>query len=164
MSVKMAFLTGTLVVGGIVADAGMISVRVHEKKPGGTNMRLYVPAILVPLGMKVAPEHELDRAARQAKEFLSALRIAAEELERIPDGPLVEVNSPRQHVNIVKSGGSLVVDVDNDGETVHVTVPLKMVSKLARDLEARSRLASPERIGSQNRLHIDEALDSKELK
>ena len=150
MSVKLMFMTGTLVVGGIVADAGMIGVRVHEKKPDGTNLRLYVPAILVPVAMKIAPERELDRAAMRAKEFLPALRIAVEELERIPDGPLVEVQSPREHVSIVKSGGSLVVDVDDAHDTVHVTVPLKMVSNLARDLEARAERVAPVQ-ESQNR-------------
>lgn len=160
MSVKMAFLTGALVVAGIVADAGFIGVRVHEKKPDGTNLRLYVPAILVPAAIKVMPAHELDRAMMQAKEFLPAMRIAAEELERIPDGPLVEVDSPREHVSIVKSGGSLIVDVDSDRETVHVTLPLKMVSQLARDLEARNSqttFAQP----NGHVLHKDAALDAK---
>jgi hypothetical protein len=144
MSVKMVFLTGTLVLAGIVADAGFIGVRVHEKKPDGTNLRLYVPAVLVHLGVRLVPERELARAMSRASEFLPAMRIAAEELERIPDGLLVEVSSPREHVLIVKSGGSLVVDVDSDRETVHVSVPLKMVRNLARDLEARARRTTPE--------------------
>lgn len=143
MSVKLVLLTGTLVVGGIVADAGFIGVRVHEKKPDGTNLRLYVPAVLVPLGVRLAPERELAQAMSRAREFLPAMRIAAEELERIPDGLLVEVNRPREHVLIVKSGGSLVVDVDSDRETVHVSVPLKMVRNLTRDLEARVRHTMP---------------------
>ncbi|MBI1750882.1 MAG: hypothetical protein HY234_11360 [Acidobacteria bacterium] len=138
MSLKVVFLTGTLVVAGIVADGGMIAVKVHEKKPDGTNLRLYVPAVLVPIGMKFAPEEELCGAAEQAKEFLPAMRITAEELSRIPDGPLVEVSSAREKVSIVKSGGSLVVDVDGPGETVHVAVPLKMAKKVVRELEARA--------------------------
>lgn len=143
MSVKMVFLTGTLVVAGIVADAGFIGVRVHEKKPDGTNLRLYVPAILVPLGVRIAPERDLERAMSHAREFLPAMRVAAEELERIPDGPLVEVDSAREHVLIAKRGGSLVVDVDSDRETVHVSVPLRTVRNLARDLEARGGNAAP---------------------
>lgn len=163
MSVKMVFLTGTLVLAGIVADAGFIGVRIHEKKPDGTNLRLYVPAALVPLGMKLAPERELERAMSQAREFLPAMRIAAEQLERIPDGLLVEVSSPREHVLIVKSGGSLVVDVDDAGETVHVSVPLRMVRNLARDLEARGRRTPPVQ-HSQNQFHSGEALDTNVLK
>jgi hypothetical protein len=139
----MVLLTGTLVVAGIVADAGIISVRVHEKKPDGTNVRLYVPAIVVPIGMKFAPEKELNRAAEQAKEFLPALRIAAEELARIPDGPLVEVTSPKEKVSIVKSGSLLVIDVDDAGETVHVSVPIQMMNQLARELEARAQRLAP---------------------
>ena len=160
MSLKMIFLTGALVVAGIVADAGIIGVRVHEKKPDGTNLWLCVPAALVPLGMKIVPERELERAMSQAREFLPAMRIAAEELERIPDGLLVEVNSPREQVLIVKSGGSLVVDVDNDRETVHVSVPLKMVRNLARDLEARAKHMNP-LLDSQNQTWQGEPIDTK---
>ncbi len=163
MSVKMVLLTGTIVVAGIVADAGVIGVRVHEKQPDGTNLRLYVPANLVPAAMKIAPARELDRAAIRAKEFLPAIRIAADELQRIPDGPLVEVNSPREHVSIVKSGGSLIIDVDDAHDTVHVSVPLKMLSKLARDLEARAARAVP---GSEmeGRFDEDQPLDAKPWK
>jgi hypothetical protein len=160
MSVKLFFLTGTLVVAGVVADTGIIGVRVHEKKPDGTNLRLYVPAILVPAAMKIIPECELDRAALRAREFLPAMRIAAEELERIPDGPLVEVDSPREHVRIVKSGGSLIVDVDDAHDTVHVSIPLRMVSQVARNLEARARQAAPE-LESRWDVHKDAAVDSK---
>ena len=143
MSVKMIFLSGTLVIAGIVADAGMIQVRVLEKKTDGTNLRLYVPAALVPLGVMIAPERQLEHAMRRAHEFLPAMRIASEELERMPDGLLVEVLSPREHVMIVKSGGALVVDVDTSRETVHVSVPLRMVRNLARDLEARTQHLDP---------------------
>jgi hypothetical protein len=161
MSVKMVFLTGTLVLAGIVADAGFIGVRVQEKKPGGTNLRLYVPAVLVPLGLRLAPERELERAMSQAREFLPAMRIAAEELERIPDGLLVEVSSPREHVLIVKRGGSLVVDVDSDRETVHVTLPLKIVRNLARDLEARAQHATPVQ-DSRDQTFKGEPIDTRE--
>jgi hypothetical protein len=151
MSAKMIFLTGTLVVAGIVADAGFIGVRVHEKKPGGTNLWLYVPAILVPLGVKIAPQQRLEHAMRKAKEFLPAMRIAAEELERIPDGLLVEVKSPREYVHIEKRDGSLVVDVDNARESVHVSVPLGMVRSVARDLEARAQRMEPSENASAGR-------------
>ncbi|MCL4523725.1 MAG: hypothetical protein M1453_13215 [Acidobacteria bacterium] len=163
MSVKMVFLTGTLVVAGIVADGGIIGVRVHEKKPDGTNLRLYVPAVLVPLGVKLAPERELERALRHAKEFLPAVRIAAEELERIPDGLLVEVRSPREYVLVEKRGGYLVVDVDNERETVHVSVPLKMVRQVARNMEARALRANSTQ-DSQDKFPGRETLDTPRVK
>jgi len=138
MSLKMVFLIGTLVLAGIVADGGIIAAKVHQKKPHGTNLRLYLPAVLVPVGMKIAPGEPLRRAASEVKEFLPAMRVAAEELSKCPDGRLVEVSSPREQVRIVKSGGSLVVDVSSAQEEVHVSLPLKMVGKVFRELEARA--------------------------
>jgi hypothetical protein len=152
MSAKMIFLTVSLVIAGIVADAGFIGVRVYQKRPDGHNIFLYVPAILVPVAVNVAPQQKLEQAMRKAKEFLPALRIAAEELERMPDGLLVEVKSPREYVHIEKSGGSLVVDVDNERETVHVSVPLRMVRDAARDLEARTRRMEPVEDASAGRV------------
>jgi hypothetical protein len=152
MSAKMIFLTGTLVVAGIVADAGIITVRVTEKKEDGKNIHLFVPAILVPMGVKLAPERELERVMHRAREFMPAMRIAAEELERIPDGLLVEVKNPREYVHIEKRGGSLVVDVDNDRESVHVSVPLKMVCNVARELEARAQRVDPPLDASRGRI------------
>ena len=163
MSVKLVLLTGTLVVAGAVVDAGLIGVRVHEKKPDGTNLRLYVPAILVPAAVKLAPAQELDRAMHHAKEFLPALGIAADELQRIPDGPLVEVDSSREHVRIVKSGGSLVIDVDSNRETVHLSVPLKTVSKVARELEARAARAPSEGV-TENPVLTDSSIDAQRRK
>lgn len=163
MSVKMVFLTAGLVVAGVVADTGIIGVRVHEKRPDGTNLRLYVPAILVPAAMKFAPDRELNRAAERVKEHLPLLKIAAEELDRIPDSVLVEVNSPREHVSIVKRGGSLVIDVDDSHDTVHVSVPLKMVKSVLSDLEARAKHSSSE-FDRQDSFHRDTPLDSGEPK
>ena len=152
MSAKMIFLTCTLVVAGIVADAGIITVRVTEKKDDGKNIHMFVPAILVPIGVKLAPERQLERAMHRAREFMPAMRIAAEELERIPDGVLVEVKSPREYVHIEKRGGSLVVDVDNDRESVHVSVPLKVVRDAARDIEARAQRIRPVEDASAGRI------------
>ena len=51
-----------------------------------------------------------------------------------PDGPLVQVTSPHEKVSIVKRGDPLVIDVDEANETVHVSVPLKVVEVVARQI------------------------------
>ena len=38
---------------------------------------------------------------------------------------LVEVSDPGEHVLITKSGGSIVIDVNDPGDEVHVSVPLR---------------------------------------
>jgi hypothetical protein len=137
MTFKTALLTGTLIVGGLVADAGFVTVRVHEKKHDGASLRLYVPAIIGTAGLSVMPEEKLERLARDAKEFLPALRVAAEELDRIPDGPLVEVSGPREQVRVAKESGELIVDVKSDKEEVYVAVPLRTLRKVTRQLESK---------------------------
>ena len=137
MTFKMFALTGTIVVAGLVADAGFVTVKVHEKKPDGTNLCLYVPAILATTGLRVVPEERLARVAREAKDFLPALRVAAEELDRLPDGPLVEVTSPRERVRVAKEGGEIIIDVKTDKEDVYVAVPTRTLRKITRQLEAK---------------------------
>jgi hypothetical protein len=48
----------------------------------------------------------------------------------------VEVNSHGQHVRVVKSGGSLVVDVKNEEESVHVSAPIRAISSAVEELAA----------------------------
>jgi hypothetical protein len=44
------------------------------------------------------------------------------------------VTSPQEKVSIVKRGDSLIIDVDEANETVHVSVPLKVVGVVARQI------------------------------
>jgi hypothetical protein len=142
MSIKAILLTGTLVVAGVTADAGFVHVKVHEKKPDGTNLNLYVPGILATVGTHVVPGREIEKVAHKMRDVLPALAVAARELENVPDGPLVEVLSEREQVRVVKDGGSLVIDVNDRNDTVHVTVPLRLVYRVARDLQDRAAHAS----------------------
>ncbi len=42
--------------GALVYSAGAIRVQVHEKHEGGENINLIIPAIIIPIGMSLAPE------------------------------------------------------------------------------------------------------------
>jgi len=128
---------GTFVLGAaVIYDGGAVHVCVHEKRPGGTNIRLLVPAVVIPAALRLAPERDLQKASAEIQPYLPAIKIAAEELAKCPDGPLVLVTSPKERVSIVKRGESLVIDVDSPEETVHVSFPLKMVHSVARRFEA----------------------------
>jgi hypothetical protein len=128
---------GTLVlVAAVIYDTGAVRVRVHEKGPDGTNIRLLVPAVVIPAALRLAPEEDLRKASTEIQPYLPAIKIAAEELAKCPDGPLVLVTSPKERVSIVKRGDSLVIDVDSPRETVHVSFPLKMVCSVARRFES----------------------------
>jgi hypothetical protein len=128
---------GSFLLGAVVIyDAGAVRIRVHEKKPNGENIHLILPAIAVPAALRIAPERDLRRASKDVRPYLPAIKIAAEELAKCSDGPLVQVINPKERVSIVKQGDSLVIDVDSRDETVHVSFPLKMVHSVARRLEA----------------------------
>lgn len=131
-----AVMLGTVLVGGAALySAGTVRVAVHEKKPGGTNISLALPAAAVPLALKFVPDRRLQNLPPEMRAFLPAIQIAGRELAGYPDVTLVQVENPHEKVSIVKRGGSLVIDVDSRRETVHVSFPLRIVAAVARDLE-----------------------------
>jgi hypothetical protein len=58
------------------------------------------------------------------REALPIIDAAIPALNDTPDGVLVEVRDPGEHVVVTKRGGSIIVDVNDPDETVHVSVPL----------------------------------------
>jgi len=136
-----AMVLGTLLVAGaFVYDMGAIKVSVQGKNPGGENIHLIVPAAAVPLALPFVPDRHLEEAAAEVRPWLPAIEAAAEELARCPDSPLVQVTSRHEKVSIVKRGGALLIDVDDTNETVHVSVPLKLVGVVAGQI---ARVPSP---------------------
>jgi len=119
-------LAGTVLVGGAaLCSEGFIDVKVHEKHAGGTNVSLVVPAALAPLTLRFVPAEQLGTAAADLKPYLPILDAAIPALEDSPDGLLVEVVDPGEHVKIAKLGGSIVIDVHDQEDDVHVAVPLR---------------------------------------
>lgn len=136
VATAVLLLVGTAVVAGAVAfSAGAVHVYVLEKKPGGDHVNLLLPAALVPLGLRFMPAAERQRAARRLEPWLPALQAASRELARAPDFVLVEVERPRERVRIRKLGGSLLVDVDSEQETVRLSFPLKLITRVAGEFE-----------------------------
>ncbi|PYV12951.1 MAG: hypothetical protein DMG21_22275 [Acidobacteria bacterium] len=133
---------GVVYAGVVTYQDGVVEVSVHEKRAGGENIHLILPGVLVPAALHLVPKEkmkdEMHGEAREIEEWLPAARIAARELERIPDGPLVEVDDHHDHVRIFKRGGSLIVDVDDNQNTVHVSVPVALVRSVAENLHISS--------------------------
>jgi hypothetical protein len=125
------FLTTTLIAAGILSSQGFVHVHVAEKQKDGTHLRLVLPAMAVPIALELVPDRYLDQSASQVRPWLPAIDAAASQLADCPDGTLVEVTEPDEHVTVVKSGGSIVVDVNDTDERVHVSVPLATVRSAA---------------------------------
>lgn len=129
---------GTLVAGGaMLCSEGFLAVRVHEKQANGTNISVIAPAALVPVVLEFVPNQHLAQASAQLRPYLPVIDAVLPELEKSPDGVLVEVVDPREHVRIAKKGDSIVVDVNDSGEIVHVAVPLRAALSSIHEIAAR---------------------------
>jgi hypothetical protein len=116
---------GTALVGGAaLSTEGFIYVNVQEKHPGGTHVHVFLPAALVPTALHFVPKRHFMDSSHDMRDALPIIDAAIPALNDAPDGVLVEVKDPGEHVLITKHGGSIVVDVNDTDETVHVSVPL----------------------------------------
>ena len=118
-------ILGTALVGGAaLSTEGFIYVDVQEKHPGGTHVHILVPAALVPTALHFVPKHHFADKSHDMRDALPIIDAAVPALHDCPDGVLVEVKDPGEHVLVTKHGGSILVDVNDSDETVHVSVPL----------------------------------------
>src|SRR6266567_3262009 len=137
----VASMMGTAAI--VTYDAGAVRVSVVEKGPKGEHVNVFVPAILVPVALGVVPAKAFNVHDAETRKWLPMLKAASRELERCPDATLVEVKSPEEHVKIIKRGNALVIDVDDPGETVHVSCPVGVVRTVVNKLEADNAGSNP---------------------
>jgi len=119
----------------VVMKDGLIEVNVQEHHKGGDHVHLYVPATVATWGVHLAPEEKLREHLRNHRQDLGIARVVLSELEKLPDASLVEVDSPKEHVHVQVRFGNLTVDVEDPGETVHVSMPIRAARKVVEDLE-----------------------------
>jgi hypothetical protein len=125
--VGIGFMGAVLVGGAMISSEGFIQVKVHEKQAGGTNVSLIVPAALIPMALEFVPNRHLAQASADLRPYLPIVEAAIPGLEDCPDGVLVEVIDPKEHVIVAKEGDSIVVDVNDPEDVVRVAVPLRAV-------------------------------------
>jgi hypothetical protein len=123
--IGVGFLGTAMVAGAALSSEGFIAVKVHEKAANGTHLTLILPAALVPATLHFVPKEDLKDAGRDIRPYLPIIDAAIPALEHCPDGVLVEVRDPGEHVLIQKIGGSVVIDVNDHEDIVHVSVPLR---------------------------------------
>ena len=132
-------MMGTVLVGGaMLCSDGFVSVRVNQRAREGSHIFFVVPGALAPLGMKFIPREHWIEVEKEVQPYLPGIRAAVEGLSEYPDTTFVEVIDPSNHVRVHKSGDSIVVDVDDPDETVHVSVPFRTVKSVVRELEEGS--------------------------
>jgi hypothetical protein len=132
-------LAGTAVVGvGLLCSEGFVNVNVVEKRPQGHHVHVIAPAIIAPIAIHFAPKQNMAQASEEIRPWLPAIRAGLDQLRECDDVVFVEVKDPHEHVRVAKRGGSIVVDVDDEGETVHVSTPIRAISSTVEQLAAAS--------------------------
>ncbi|MGH9747020.1 MAG: hypothetical protein ACRD59_13040 [Candidatus Acidiferrales bacterium] len=137
-------IVGTALAGaGILCSEGMITVNVVERQPEKHHVFVMVPALLVPVGMHFVPKEHLAQPAHEIQPWMPTIRAALDVLRDSEDITFVEVKSGEQNVRVSKDGGSIVVDVNDPNETVHVSTPIRAISSAIEELAAANSAHQP---------------------
>ena len=142
MALQEALLVCVVLVSAAFISMGAMRVEVRSKTPGGEHLRLIAPASVLPAGAMLVPRARVGEAAHQLQAWIPTIQAASEELTHCPDATLVEVDSRDDHVKIAKIGGALVLDVDNQREVVHVSVPLRAAASACYHLAEKTQAKS----------------------
>jgi len=134
----VGMLCVTVTAGSIALSEGLVHVRVYEKRAQGTHLSLIVPGVLAPAAIFCVPSRHLQQASEQIRPWMPAIRAAVDELKDERDMTFVEVVQEGQRVRVSKSGGSVIVDVDDPNETVHVSTPLRAIGSTLEELSSKS--------------------------
>lgn len=114
-----------LLAGGILCSEGFVHVDVRESQPETHHVFVVAPAILAPIGAHFVPKAKLAEASGRVRPWMPVIRAVITSLREERDMTLVEVTDQQQHVVVKKYGGNIVVDVVDEEENVHVSVPLR---------------------------------------
>lgn len=131
-------LLGVTVAGMVVMKDGLIEVNVQEKHPGGSHIHIFLPATVATWGAHMVPEDRIKNHLRHQRENLALARVVLNEMEKLPDAVLVEVESPKEQVHVAIRNGSFIVDVNDPNDTVHLRLPIRAARKVVEDLESDS--------------------------
>lgn len=114
---------------------GVIRVDVDENHAGGSHVHFWVPATVVPVGLRLAPRKCLQQASSQTRPYLPLLREISKELEKYPNAELIDVRDSANHVHVSVRNGKLFLDAVTEAENVHVSCPTVTLADVADRLE-----------------------------
>jgi hypothetical protein len=123
---------------GLLCSEGLIEVNVVERQPEVHHVYVLVPAALVPMTVHFIPSRKFGHASRELQPWMATIRAALEQLRETDDVTLVDVTEPGQRVVVTKQGGSVVVDVHDQDETVHVSAPIRAIASTIEQVAAAS--------------------------
>lgn len=127
-------LIGTFAAAAAIYREGSISISVEEKHSGGQRIHLRLPAIVARGALVLVPDGTWHEMRLKTRPWIPAIRALSTGLAGSPDGIFIHVESPGERVIIAKTGTTLVIDVDSQEESVHVSVPVRTMNALVHRL------------------------------
>ncbi len=135
-------MAGTALAGaGLLCSEGLVQVNVRETQPEAHHIYVVAPAMLMPIAMRFVPRNDLTDASQQIQPYMPVIRAAMDGLRDTDDVTLVEVKDSNENVRVDKRGGNVVVDVKDENDTVHVSVPIRAISSTLEQLSAATQPA-----------------------
>ena len=122
-----------LVLGAVVLKDGVVVVDVVNHRE---DSRIFVPVplSLVNFAAGMVPRPHRTEVAEKLKNCQPYMDAFANQMVDLPDAVFVEVRNPREQVHVAKEGNSLVIDVNNSDEKVHVSVPIRGMKRVIQNL------------------------------
>ena len=117
--------------GIVIQKTGLMIVDVQD---GDGHIFLPIPMIFINTALHFSPVASHVNLPNGLNRNYSAFQAATAELNNCPDGPLVEVSSPREKVLIEKRGANLIIDVKSDREKVFLQIPIQASGKAIAQL------------------------------
>jgi hypothetical protein len=134
--IALGFGASVLMATAYTFREGLLRVDVDESHASGSHVHVWVPAAVVPMAMHFVPRQKMEEAGERAGQYMPLVHTIAKELQNYPEADLVEVRDGEKHVHIRTHGGTLLIDVDDPGEHVHVACPLATIDDVSRELAA----------------------------
>jgi len=111
-----------------------VEVRITEHDGERETVRVSIPMAVAGTAVAVAPylmpedaRRDVEDGLAEYEEWAPVARELADQLERMPDATLVEVEGGPETVRVSKRGGDLLVEVRAADADVDVTVPVRLV-------------------------------------
>ena len=132
--IALGFAGTVVAAGAYTFHQGLVRVDVDENRSHGSHVHVWAPAAMVPMVMHFVPRHVMENAGYKAGKFMPLVHTLAKELARYPEAEFVEVTDGEQHVQIRTHHGSLLIDVSEPGQEVHVACPLATMDDISAQL------------------------------
>ena len=132
--IALGFGATVLLAGAYTFREGVLRVDVDQSRGDAHHVHVWLPAAVVPMALHFVPRQKMEEAGEKAEQFMPLVHAVAKELQKYPEAELVDVRDGEQHVHIRTRNGSLLIDVDEPGEVVHVACPLATIDDVSSEL------------------------------